>query len=300
VGERRDEAEPLAGLAHRDIARRPARAVVALVQGPALAQLRAHHGERQVLLGAVAVDLAQGHGLDEGEVVALGRAPGDQVLDLVLVDAAQRHGVDFHPEARRAGRLDPLQHLLEPAPAGDPGEGLGIAGIEGDVHPAHAGGTEPLRIARELAAVRGERELVERARGEVPAQALEQPDDALPHQRLAAGDAELAHAEAHEGAAEAIELLQRQQLRLGQEAHVLRHAVDAAEVAPIGDGDPQVGDVTLEWVDQHVFRSEGPRRPPGPAARAILRDGADFLLGNLGTIRPAPRRRLTGAPAIRP
>ena len=261
--------------------------MVALLQGPALAELRAHHGERQVLIRAVAVDLAERHGLDEGEVVAFGAAPGDEILDLVLVDAAQGHGVDLDPEAGGAGRVDARHHLAEPAPARDLGELVGIARVEGDVHPAHARGVEPLRMARQLAAVGGERELVERAASQVAAQALEEADDALAHERLAAGDAELAHAQPHEGAAQAIQLLQRQQLRLGQEAHVLRHAIDAAEVAAIGDGDAKIGDVALERVDQHGFHSAGARRLPGRTPRRILRESARILPENLGTIPAA-------------
>src|SRR5690242_13662486 len=41
MGQGRDHAEPLAGLAHRVVPRRAARAVVALVEGPAPLQLRA-------------------------------------------------------------------------------------------------------------------------------------------------------------------------------------------------------------------------------------------------------------------
>ena len=36
---------------------------------------------------------------------------------------------------------------------------------------------------------------------------------------------------------------------LRQERHVLRHAIDAAEVAAIGDRNPQIGDVPPERID---------------------------------------------------
>ena len=66
--------------------------------------------------------------------------------------------------------------------------------------------------------------------------------DPAPHQRLAAGEPQLAHAARDEGAAQPVELLERQQVGLRQERHVLRHAVDAAEVAAVGHRDAQIGD----------------------------------------------------------
>jgi hypothetical protein len=58
--------------------------------------------------------------------------------------------------------------------------------------------------------------------------------DPAPHQRFAAGQPEFPDAARDEGAAQAIELLEREQIGLGQERHVLRHAVDAAEIAAVG------------------------------------------------------------------
>ena len=84
---------------------------------------------------------------------------------------------------------------------------------------------------------------------------LTERHDAAPDQRLAAGEAKLAHAARDEGGAQPVELFQRQNIGLGQEGHVLGHAVDAAEIAAVGDRDAQIGDVAAERIDQ--------RRPPG-------------------------------------
>ena len=81
------------------------------------------------------------------------------------------------------------------------------------------------------------------------AQAAEQRHHVAPHQRLAAGDADFRRAQADEGGAEPVQLLQRQQVPLRQEVHVLGHAIDAAQVAAVGDRDAQVGDGTAERVD---------------------------------------------------
>jgi hypothetical protein len=74
--------------------------------------------------------------------------------------------------------------------------------------------------------------------------------DVTAHQRLAAGDPQLAHPAIDEHAAEPIEFFQRQQIALGQELHVLGHAVGTAEVAAIRHRDAEIGDRPLERVDQ--------------------------------------------------
>ena len=91
----------------------------------------------------------------------------------------------------------------------------------------------------------------------MPGQAFNQPHDAAPDQGLATGQAQLAHALADEGAAQPVELFQRQQLLLGQEGHLLGHAVDAAEIAAIRHGDAQIGDRPAERVDQRCRRHDG-------------------------------------------
>ena len=73
-------------------------------------------------------------------------------------------------------------------------------------------------------------------------------------ERLAARDPQLAHAEVDEDARDALDLLEREELAPRQEAvlvaeHLLRHAVDAAEVAAVGDRDAQVADRAAEGVD---------------------------------------------------
>ena len=121
----------------------------------------------------------------------------------------------------------------------------------------------------------------------------EEGHDALAHQRLAAGDPQLAHAERDEGRAEPVELLERQQLGLGQELHVLGHAVDAAEVAAIGHRHAQIADRPRERIDQ-LRCGVGRRRLPswfsivGAAARP-------FKAGHAGRWGSPALRRGKGA-----
>ncbi len=73
-------------------------------------------------------------------------------------------------------------------------------------------------MAGELGAVGGEGQLVQSLLGPIPqppAESLDQPDHVPPDQRLAASpQADLRHAEADEGPAEALQLLEREDLRL--------------------------------------------------------------------------------------
>ena len=94
-------------------------------------------------------------------------------------------------------------------------------------------------------------------------QALEVP----PHERLAAGEPELRDAEADEDAAPGGSISSKVSSSGGQEAEVapedlLRHAVDAAEVAAVGDRDPQVAQRPAEPVEsRHTAEpSDGARR----------------------------------------
>ena len=196
-------------------------------------------------------------------------APGDEVVDLAVVDALERHGVDLDLQPGGLGGVDAVHHLGEAAPAGDAGELVGVERVERDVDPADAAVGELGGEAAELAAVGGEGELLERAGVEVAGHGAEEAHDPLADQRLAAGDPQLLHPEADEGRAEAVELLEGQQLRLGQELHVLGHAVDAAEVAAVGDRHPQIGDRARERVDQAWLLGQGAFSPwwrVGPAA----------------------------------
>ena len=100
-----------------------------------------------------------------------------------------------------------------------------------------------------------------------------------------------------ERAREPLELLEREQLLAVHEPvaaaeHLLRHAVDAAEVAPVGDGDAQVAERAAEGVgDAHPGSVACPDAPPvvRAAARARRRDGD---LGRTRSSRSRTRSRI--------
>ena len=107
----------------------------------------------------------------------------------------------------------------------------------------------------------------------MPAERLEQAHDVAPDERLAAGDADFSHALFDEGGGQPVELFQRQQILLRQEMHVLRHAIDAAEVAAVGHRDAEIGDRPAERIDQRgrLVARLAPAVPVNPAFQAMNR-----------------------------
>ena len=189
----------------------------------------------------------------------------------------------FRPGGVR--RVDPRHHLVEVAPARHGAELVGIERVERDVDPPHAAIGELGGEAGELRAVGGQRQLVERAAVEMTGKRAEQGHDPAPDQGLAAGDAQLARPHPHEGRAQPVELLERQHVRLGQEGHVFRHAIDAAEVAAVGDRHAHVADRPAERIDQ--------RRRGGGSVRVHARDD-----NRLRQRKKGEARRRAGGPLL--
>ncbi len=196
---------------------------------------RDHRGPAPVVLGV------ERHLLDEPERVALGDRPPQQLGRLVVVDAAQQHRVDLdRGQAGGARRLETRDHVVEAVASGDRVEGLAADGVEADVDPVEAGCRERGRRALESQRVGGQADLERRVDG------LGTPDDvdqAAPHERLPAGEADLAHPEPADA-----DVDQPDDLVVGQHVVVReplealgRHAVGAPQVAAVGQRDPEVG-----------------------------------------------------------
>ena len=87
-------------------------------------------------------------------------------------------------------------------------------------------------------------------------QLCDEPRQVGPHERLAAGEPQPPHAHLRDDAHEPRDLLERQNLVPRLEADVLvRHAVEAADVAAIGDADPQAAVHAAEAVDERALCS---------------------------------------------
>jgi len=82
-------------------------------------------------------------------------------------------------------------------------------------------------------------------------QLANQMHDVLAHQRLTTSQPELPNALFDEDTAEPVKFLEREQVLLRQEGHVLGHAISAAEIAAVGNRHAQIADRATEGVD-HV------------------------------------------------
>src|SRR5262249_11936781 len=93
----------------------------------------------------------------------------------------------------------------------------------------------------------------------------DQPLQVTAEEGLAARDAQLANARVDEDAGDTCDLLEREQLAPVEEAVVaavdlLRHAVDAAEIAAVGDRDAKVAQRPSEGVERvHAANRSLPR-----------------------------------------
>src|SRR5262245_27809868 len=87
--------------------------------------------------------------------------PADKVLKLVLVHASERNRVDFDLEPGMVSRIDAAHHLSMVAPACDCPELVGVERVERHVDALDVALGKFRRITGELAAVGGERQLVE-------------------------------------------------------------------------------------------------------------------------------------------
>ena len=180
--------------------------------------------------------------------------------DFVFIDALERHGVDLHLQTGGKRRVNAGQHLVEIAPARDGAELVGIQRVERNIDALDAVRLELGGVFFQLRGVGGEREFLEGPAREMARQRRNQRHDAAPHQRLAAGQAQLAHALGDERAAQPVEFLQAEQVGLRQERHVLRHAIDAAEIAAVGHRNAQIGDGAMKRVDQRARAVSRARR----------------------------------------
>ena len=213
-----------------------------------------------------------------------------QVEDPVVVDAALHDRVDLHGQPGLGGRVDSFEDARDrEVDVVHRAEGLVVERVEahGDARQARVG--QRLRLPRQERPVRRQRQVDAERR-----EHLDQPLDVAAHERLAAGDAELAHAVRDEGAREALDLLVVEQLRAREELVVapedlLRHAVRAAEVAPIGDRDAEVAQRPAESV--HSRSVPGGIRLPARRASSQRRSMRTDRVDNAGAESRSTGRR---------
>ena len=212
-----------------------------------------------------------GHQLDEPDLGAEAGSVAHERRQRIAVDGALQHRVELQLlEARLARRLDPPQHRREPR-SGKRLEPRRIQAVQADVQPADARGLQRRRQPRQGSAVGGGGE---GGPGDLPADPLHQVDQVTPHQRLAAGEADLPQRAAQVDATNDLHQaggVQRSSL-LGR-GRSCRRAVATAQIAAVGDREPQVGGarrgvVSICFQRWTPFQAREARRFPGAPSRS--------------------------------
>jgi len=160
--------------------------------------------------------------------------------------------------------VDASHHLIEGLGARDLLEFCAVERIEADVDAAKAGGDEAVATLGEKMAVGGHREILD-------AESFQSRDEILyagADERLSTGHAYLADAHADQDADDALVFVPVEKLADG---HVIvrigRAAIDAAEIAAVGDRNAKVGDLAAEFVGERHTHCEKKSKEPARRRR---------------------------------
>ena len=190
--------------------------------------------------------VADGHVFDKAQVNGtVDREPREGRH--VLVEAADDHAVDLNRlKAPSKRRIDAGHGLLEPAQARDLSKECGVERVERNVDAVEPGVFELRRQLGQQCAVGGERDVLDlRDRADV----ANERDDAAADQRLATRQTHAANALPRHQAHKAGDFLGAEQLVVRAGRHAIgRHAVNAAEIALVGNGNAQVVDIAAKTV----------------------------------------------------
>ena len=136
------------------------------------------------------------------------------------------------------GQRQPAQYAPQVVAPRDLLEARAIQRVDVHVEPPQPRIVQRLREFLQQHAVGGQRQVLNPRNGRQPPDQYRQ---IAPHQRLSAGDPQLADSQPDGHAHEAFDLFKVQNLAALHKMHTrLRHAVKAADVAPVGDTDAQV------------------------------------------------------------
>ncbi len=223
--------------------------------------------------------------------------------DVVVVQAALDHHIDLdRAEADLLGHVDRVQHLgHREVDVVHRAERLIVQRIQRDRDPLQACVIQGLGLDGQGGPVRGQRDVQRLALvGPHGGQVRDQLLDALAQQRFPAGQSDLADAVLHPDPGQAGDLLEREDLRPVHEGVVaaedlLGHAVDAAEVAPVGDGNPHIAQRPPARVDDPVTHAPQPR----PHFPGWTRENHDRDAAHARRLRQTGRHSGAGSPNVR-
>jgi hypothetical protein len=207
-------------------------------------------GTRDHLLARPPGRTAHVHVLDEADLRAELPGEGEEVEHLVLVRPAHHHRVQLQREALGARRLDAGEHAGVMVGTGEGKEALGPQRVQADGEPPEPGLVKLARTLGQEHSVGGHREV---AHGGASGERPHQGGDLRAEKRLSTRQTDLVDPQRAEDAGDAVQLLEGEQVLLRQ-PDVLRlgHAVAAAQVAPVGDAQPQAPQRTAERVADEI------------------------------------------------
>src|SRR5260221_6215565 len=207
------------------------------------------------------------HEFDEAHDYTAVAGEGGEGFHFVFVEAADEDGVDFCGAERRIlGGVDSAHHGVIGAGTGDFFKLDGIERIEADVDAVQAGGDQGRNALGQEVTVGGHGNV----RDTQFIQFVQEGFRTRANQRFAAGDAHFLDAKTHKDARQAFELWPGQNLIvLAVIFGVGGAAIDAAEVAAVGDRDAEVGDLASELVVKRHQRGPEKKNPIRAWNRAI-------------------------------
>jgi hypothetical protein len=199
------------------------------------------------------------HVLDEPHLGVGAPAELHEVDQLIVVDAPDDHGVEL--QTREPGRpdgLDPPEDGGVVIPPRERPEALRTEGVEADRDPVEAGLPERRGLAGEQDTVARHREVLDGGNGREQADQVRQVPT---EERLPARQPDLVDAELGEDVHQAPDLLEGEEVPSTEPGVLLlRHAVLAAEVAPVRHRHPEAP----ERASEHVPQVRSRRRHHGP------------------------------------
>src|SRR5580693_3387157 len=181
---------------------------------------------------------------------------------MLASEAGEWNNVGFHQilyrnrvdldgsETQPARNFQPLQNLLQFVAPRDPQKTLPVQRIQVNVEPAQASVVQRLGMLRQLDAIRGHRKIANSRNSRKHAY---QHRKTLAHQRLTSGDSQFRNTERNRHAHKSLNLFERQDFRVLHVLHAFfRHAVEAADIAPVRNTDPKIVVNSTESVQQGV------------------------------------------------
>src|SRR5262245_25496454 len=193
------------------------------------------------------------HEFDEADAHPLLAGELGEADRLVVVDAANRHAIDLDRAQAGFDRgVNAVQHLRQFIAAREKREAVWRQRIEanGDALQSHV--FQRFRAATQEMRVGGHRQVLDAFDF---GQALDQAFQIASQHRLAASHAQFIDPEADENLRQVNDLFVGQDLRLGLPLHCLfGHAVEAAEIAAVGDRNAQVANGAAVTVFKRYWR----------------------------------------------